>query len=163
MRLFITLFVSLLSTILLVHACPPEDELTAPIAKSLGDKFKQVCDLGIKPGGTADIKWLRTNILPYYLSKKWLTKDPPKGWQSEIDKIIKKCHKDTYNYCLDGDRSKAGDCLKGMAGSLMLKYGATLMSYCPVLDKAAEDWSTKHDPKATFWISEYCKTKGKIC
>ena len=82
-------------------------------------------------------------LLPYYISKKWLTKNPPKGrkekkylesypypshsnfklppgWEKGRNKIIAKCHKNTHNYCDEGDRKKVGDCVKGMAGTLMV-------------------------------------------
>ena len=42
------------------------------------------------------------------------------GWEKERDKIVTKCHKNTYNYCNDADAKKVGDCVKGMAGSLMV-------------------------------------------
>ena len=86
-------------------------------------------------------------LLPYYLSNKWLTKDPPKGLKcfdctnhtlfsfylsrrKDTNGILAKCHKNTYNYCDADHRKKAGDCVKGMAGSLMVSI---IDSYCLVL------------------------------
>ena len=43
---------------------------------------EDICAQGIKLGGEADISFVKQNILPYYISKKWLTKDPPKGQKS---------------------------------------------------------------------------------
>lgn len=144
-------------------ACPPDDEALAKVSKPLGEKFKEICDQGIKPGGQVDVDWFNRHIIPYYMSKKWLTKDPPKGWEKEKDKILAKCHKNSYNYCNAGDRKKCGDCVKGMAGSLMLKYGATAMAYCPILDKKIENWEKDDKPQAMKFFTAYCKTKGKKC
>ena len=105
------------------------------------------------------------------------------GWEKERDKIIAKCHKDTYNYCDEGHRKKVGDCVKGMADSLMvsdsmlasvricltclgvqLKYGATAMAYCPILDEKVENWEKSGDKEhALKLFTEYCATKGKKC
>ncbi|KIM40706.1 hypothetical protein M413DRAFT_11542 [Hebeloma cylindrosporum] len=155
MRLLILAF-SLCALFLSVSSFPLDDEPIAELSKPLRDKFqKGICGQGIKPGGQADVDWVKDNILSYYLSKEWLTKDPPKGWNGEIDKIIKKCHKDTYNYCDQGDRDKVKDCVKGMAGSLM---------YCPILDKTVGNWETSGDKEQAFQLmSDYCKTKGKTC
>lgn len=89
--------------VVVVAACPPDDEDTAKISGPLGDKFKKgehwyaidiiegaspqsvfvlrldICGQGIKPGGAADLKWVQSVLLPYYISKKWLTKEPPAG------------------------------------------------------------------------------------
>lgn len=97
---------------------------------------EDICGQGIKPGGQADLDFLNKVILPYYISKKWLSKDPPAGQnflsrlflahsgraglEAEKDKIIKKCHKNSYNYCDQKHREKLRDCVKGMAGSLMV-------------------------------------------
>ena len=43
------------------------------------------------------------------------------GWQKERDKILAKCHKNSYNYCDAGAQKAFGDCVKGMAGSLMVR------------------------------------------
>ena len=43
---------------------------------------EDICDQGIKPGGPDDVKFVVKTLLPYYLNKKWLTKDPPKGQKS---------------------------------------------------------------------------------
>ena len=40
---------------------------------------EDICGQGIKPGGQVDVDFVNKNILPYYISKKWLTKDPPNG------------------------------------------------------------------------------------
>ena len=43
------------------------------------------------------------------------------GLQKAPDKILANCHKNSYNYC-DPDVQKAvGDCVKGMASSLMVR------------------------------------------
>lgn len=102
-----------------------------------------ICGQGIKPGGQKDVDFVNKHILPYYISQKWLTKAPPKGqkyidrtsnpntllisshftcpgWDVEKNKILAKCHKNTYNYCDEGHRKKMKDCVKGVAGSLMV-------------------------------------------
>ena len=40
---------------------------------------EDICGQGIKPGGPADLAFVNKMILPKYISKKWLTKAPPKG------------------------------------------------------------------------------------
>ena len=83
---------------LCITSCPPDDVQIAKISKPLGEKFngglfvlfpfcdekvtiiaEDICGQGIKPGGATDVKFVSTVLLPYYLNKKWLTKDPPKG------------------------------------------------------------------------------------
>ena len=92
---------------------------------------EDICAQGIKLGGEADISFVKQNILPYYISKKWLTKDPPNGqkllygtiatipfsstfpgWDKERENIISKCYNPTYNYCNPDHRKKSVDCLK---------------------------------------------------
>lgn len=132
--------------------------------KPLGEKFKKdICGQGIKPGGQADLRFLTGHVLPYYICKEWLTRDPPKGWEKERDKIIGKCHKNVYNYCDEATQKKVGDCIKGMAGSLMLKYGATLMSYCPILDQKIQNYEENDKPQVMKFFTKYCKSKGKKC
>ena len=88
-----------------VSACPPDDEELSIITSPLGAKFytgqnsytaigsgctayisfstrsrTDICGQGIKPGGQADVDFLRNNIIPYYMNKRWLTKNPPAGW-----------------------------------------------------------------------------------
>ncbi|KIM40717.1 hypothetical protein M413DRAFT_28494 [Hebeloma cylindrosporum] len=162
MRLLILAF--LCALFLSVTSCPPDDEDVAKVTEPLYAKFKKdICGQGIKPGGQADVDFLNKIILPYYISKKWLTKDPPSGWAKEKDNILKKCHKNTHNYCLEKDQKSFGDCFKGMAGSLMLKYGATAMAYCPILDDKIANWDKKDKPQAMKFFTQYCKTKGKKC
>lgn len=50
-----------------------------------------------------------------------------------------------------------------MAGSLMLKYGATAMAYCPILDKKFENYEKDDKAQAMKFFREYCKTRGKTC
>ncbi|OBT50496.1 hypothetical protein VE04_09494 [Pseudogymnoascus sp. 24MN13] len=147
----------------LFKRCPPDEEDVEKMSKPLWDKFKEICSQGIKPGSAEDVKFLREKVLPYYLNKKWLTKSPPNGWEREWDKIFKKCHKNGSNYCDKAVRQKAGDCVKGMAGSLMLKYGATAMAYCPILDEKLANWDRDDKPQAFKFFTAYCKTKGKSC
>ena len=47
--------------------------------RKLQSIVEDICGQGIKPGGQADVDFLNKIILPYYISKKWLTKDPPAG------------------------------------------------------------------------------------
>jgi len=162
MRFFIIALLSLLFAA--VSACPPDDEDTAKISDPLGKKFhKDICGQGIKLGGQADLDFVNKVLLPYYLSTKWLTKAPPTGWEKEVDKIVAKCHKNTYNYCIDADAKKVGDCVKGMAGSLMLKYGAVAMAYCPILDEKIAHFEKDDLPQVMNFFTQYCKTKGKTC
>ena len=86
---------------LCIASCPSDDKQIAKISKPLGEKFdsdskhlscfffffffatrkftiaEDICGQGIKPGADADL--VTETLLPYYLSNKWLTKDPPKG------------------------------------------------------------------------------------
>ncbi|KAF8155749.1 hypothetical protein B0H34DRAFT_675887 [Crassisporium funariophilum] len=165
MRFFIATFLCfLLSVVLEAQAdCPPSDDAIQTMTTPLGAKFQEVCKLGIKPGGAADVKWVKTVLLPYYLSKSFIGTALPKGIEKEIDNILMKCHKNSYNYCTEPDRVKVASCVKGIAGSLMLKYGSTAMSYCPVLDKIVGEWPSKHQAKAMKFMTAYCKTKGKTC
>lgn len=103
----------------------------------------------------------------------------------DINKVINKCHKNTYNYCALQDRDAMGKCTKDQATSLAVrsflnlltisgkanfagaipqtKYALQIPGYCPYLDKIATDWPTKHE-KGTFALfTNYCKTKGKKC
>jgi hypothetical protein len=144
--------------------CIPDDEAVEKLSKTMGEKFnRDICGQGIRPGGQKDVDFVNREILPLFLTKTWLTKDPPKGWEKEKDKIIAKCHKNTYNYCNADHRKKAGDCVKGMVGGLMLKYGATAMAYCPILDKKIENFEKDVEPQAMGLFTKYCKTKGKKC
>lgn len=133
------------------------------ISKPLWDKFKEICSQGIKPGSAKDVKFLREKVLAYYLNKKWLGKSPPQGWEKETDKIFAKCHKNGNNYCYEAVRQKAGECVKGMAGNLMLKYGATAMSYCPIVEEKVANWDRDDKKQAIKFFTNYCKTKGKSC
>ena len=106
------------------------------------------------------------------------------GWEKEKDKILAKCHKNTYNYCDEGHRKEMGDCVKGMAGKTMvsvvdwllclfasvllnlrlqLKYGSTAMSYCPIADKKLENYEKDDKSQAMKFFTQYCATKGKKC
>ena len=46
---------------------------------------EDICGQGIKPGGPADRAFVEKIILPYYITKNWLTRDPPKG-QKYLDR-----------------------------------------------------------------------------
>ncbi|KAF9963593.1 hypothetical protein BGZ70_007318 [Mortierella alpina] len=116
-------------------ACPPDEAQTQKVTAPVQAAWEVACKAVTTIGGQADLKWVKKILLPYYLNKKWLTKDPPKGWEKELDHIIKKCHKDEYNYCETEVYEKVVKCVKGMAGSLMLKFGATAMAYCPIIDE----------------------------
>ncbi|KAF9576234.1 hypothetical protein EC968_009793 [Mortierella alpina] len=145
-----------------VVACPPDEETTRALTAPVGKALESTCKI-IKIVGTKEINWIKTNMLPFYLNKKFLTKDPPKGLTKELDKIQKKCHKDSYNYCNEADRDKAGECVKGFAGGLMLKYGAAAMAYCPILDKIVKDWPIEHQKRFQEFLTDLCKTKGLVC
>lgn len=134
------------------------------MSKPLWDRFqKDIYGQGIKVGGQKDLDFFNRHVLPYYMSNKWLTKDPPKGWGKDKNKIIAKCHKNTYDYCKAEVQKKVGDCIKGMLGSLMLKYGATAMAYCPILDKKIQNYEKNDKPQAMKFFTEYCEMHGKTC
>ena len=42
------------------------------------------------------------------------------GFLREQDRIIAKCHKNTYNYCNEADREAAGECFQGAESSLLV-------------------------------------------
>ena len=46
---------------------------------------------------------------------------------------------------------------------LQLKYGATAMSYCPILDKKITNWEKNDKGQAFKFFTQYCATKGKKC
>ena len=47
---------------------------------------------------------------------------------------------------------------------MKLKYGATAMAYCPILDIKIENWEKSGDKKHVFELfTKYCATKGKKC
>ena len=103
---------------------------------------EDICGQGIEPGGQVDLDFLNTIVLLYYLSykwlfktfsnklvlslhlsKKWLTNTLPRGQkylEKDKDKILSKCHKNTYNYCDKGDLVKFGNCVKSLAGGLLV-------------------------------------------
>ncbi|KIM79294.1 hypothetical protein PILCRDRAFT_823549 [Piloderma croceum F 1598] len=140
-----------------------DDDQTAPI-DALEVKFnKDICSQGIKPGGQADVDFVNKVVVPYYMNETWLTKAPPAGWEKERHKIVAKCHKNSYNYCLEADQNKWSDCVKGMAGSLMLKYGATAMSFCPIFNEKVANFQKDDLPQVNRFFTQYCKTKGKTC
>ena len=44
-----------------------------------------------------------------------------------------------------------------------LKYGATAMAFCPILDKKVENFDKDDLPQVMKFFTQYCKTKGKTC
>ena len=47
---------------------------------------------------------------------------------------------------------------------LQLKYGATAMSYCPILNAKIKNWEKSGDTVvAANFFTKYCAAKGKIC
>ncbi|CAO3570159.1 unnamed protein product [Mortierella alpina] len=168
MKFFATITLkSIIPVLLLVSrvvACPPDETETVTVTVPLKTAFDNACKAVTTIGGQADLKWFSRNVLSYYITKAWLTRDPPKGLQTEWDKIIKKCHKNTYNYCDAAARDKFAACLKSLAGGLMLKYGSIAMAYCPILDKKLENFETSGDKaQAMKFFTQYCQTKGKTC
>ncbi|KIM40715.1 hypothetical protein M413DRAFT_166653 [Hebeloma cylindrosporum] len=162
MRLLILAF--LCALFLSVTSCPPDPEEVANVIEPLYAKFNNdICGQGIKPGGQADVDFLNTVILPYYISKKWLTIDPPRGWEKDKDMIIAKCHKNTSNYCLEKDRKRFVDCFKRVTFTLVLKYAVKLGSYCQILDGKIANWDKDDKPQAMEFFTQYCATKGKKC
>ena len=68
-----------------------------------------------------------TSIVPYPSHSTY------PGWEKERDKIVAKCHKNAYNYCDGGHLKEVGDCVKGMAGNLMVSvidFNSMLVRFC---------------------------------
>lgn len=58
--------------------CPPKEEDIKKVAQPMKAKFdKDVCGQGIKPGGAADVAFVKQKILPKYLSAAFIGKAPP--------------------------------------------------------------------------------------
>ncbi|KAF8155747.1 hypothetical protein B0H34DRAFT_508600 [Crassisporium funariophilum] len=165
MRLNLATFISfLLFVVLEAQAdCPPSNDAILTMTAPLEAKFQEVCKQGIKPGGAADVAWVKKTIFPKYLTKAFIGKELPAGLNKDIDALMSKCHKNSYNYCSKVDRAAMSNCAKTQMGSLALKYGAQLPAYCPLLDKIVTDWPSKHEKGALALFSMYCKSKGKKC
>lgn len=107
-----------------------------------------ICGQGINPGGAADLAWVRNNIFPKYLVKAFLGKDLPGGmpypavtpeswavltllllgFMNDLNRLIDKCHKNTYNYCAHPDRDAMRRCAKDQAWSLAVRSFLNLLS-----------------------------------
>jgi hypothetical protein len=96
-----------------------------------------VCGKGIEPGTAADITWVEETVLLKYLSKSFVGKalrvgecsvSTPiacsdhrrAGLNSDVNDLIEKCHKNTYNYCLLEDQDAVLMCAKDQVGGLIV-------------------------------------------
>ena len=80
---------------------------------------EDICDQGIKPGGPVDVDFVKKYILPYYLNKKWLTTDPPKGRKLLYGTIATTPFSFYFSRLGKGDRQ---DCPEVPQGFIQLLY-----------------------------------------
>jgi hypothetical protein len=70
-------------------------------------------------------KYLDRTILPSHSSRP--------GWENDVNKIIEKCHKNTYNYCIKATREKVGECVKSEAMAMIVSHDFTPSLFTSVL------------------------------
>ncbi|KAF8155745.1 hypothetical protein B0H34DRAFT_675884 [Crassisporium funariophilum] len=141
MRFFIATFLCFLFSVVLEAQadCPPSNDAIQKMAVPLQAKFEEVCKLGIKPGGDADLNWVYQNVISYYLSKAFIGKELPKGLVKDTDAILKKCYKPTYNFCIESDRAKLASCVKDLVGSLVVRPTQIRLASSGVLSGVGQD------------------------
>ncbi|KAF8155746.1 hypothetical protein B0H34DRAFT_798872 [Crassisporium funariophilum] len=142
--------------------CLPDDKVQR-LAKPIKAKFAQACNQGIRPGGAADVAWVKKTIFPKYLTKAFIGKALPADFMKDVDSLMAKCFKDADNYCLKADQDAMVKCAQAQIGTFAVKYGQKLPEYCPLLDKIVTEWPSKHEKKALGLFPMFCRSKGKEC
>jgi len=146
------------------RAChSPEDDEIQKMTGPLKKKWDAMCKTGMVVGDKKDVDWVEKHVVSYYASKAFIGKDLPNGWKADYQEIKRKCHKNTYNYCVKETREKVAECYKEEAAGLIPKYALQVPAYCPAVEKIISEWPTKHQAKAMGLITKFCKANGKKC